>query len=93
MAKKKAVVPDLAITLMQRGRTYGDFVKQAQITRALKNVMYLQPNWMELDDDMREALEMIQVKVARILNGDAKYFDNWHDIEGYARLVGQRLKP
>lgn len=92
MAKKKAAIPDLAITLMQRGQRYGDFRKQAQITQGLKNVMYLQPKWMELDDDMREALEMIQVKVARILNGDATHFDSWHDIEGYARLVGQRLK-
>ena len=42
--------------------------------------------------DQREALEMIQHKVARILNGDPTYTDNWIDIAGYATLVANRLE-
>lgn len=29
---------------------------------------------------------------AYILNGDPTYLDNWHDIQGYARLVEKRLE-
>ena len=48
-------------------------------------------NWAKLDPDQREALEMIAHKMARILNGDQDHLDSWHDIQGYARLVEQRL--
>ena len=34
---------------------------------------------------------MIQHKIARILNGDLRYADSWHDIAGYATLVDKRL--
>src|SRR5690606_10084595 len=30
-------------------------------------------------------------KIARILIGDPNYADNWHDIQGYAKLVEERL--
>ena len=35
---------------------------------------------------------VIADKVARMLNGDPDYVDNWHDIIGYATLVETRLK-
>ena len=35
----------------------------------------------------REALEMIVHKIARIVNGDPNYIDNWIDICGYSKLV------
>lgn len=35
---------------------------------------------------------MIQHKIARILNGDPDYVDNWVDIAGYAKLVADRLQ-
>jgi hypothetical protein len=44
-----------------------------------------------MQDDQREALDMIAHKIGRILNGDPNYADSWHDLEGYARLVEQRL--
>ena len=34
---------------------------------------------------------MITNKMARIVNGDPNYIDNWHDIAGYATLVEQEL--
>jgi len=45
-----------------------------------------------LNNDQREALEMIAHKIARILNGDPNYADNWIDIAGYATLVANRLE-
>jgi hypothetical protein len=44
-------------------------------------------NWQHLSDAKKEVLEMIAVKIGRILNGDPNYKDSWHDIIGYVKLV------
>lgn len=82
---------DVSNTLNARGARYGAFAGQAGISQALKEIMQQSPNWGSLDPDMAEALDMIQHKIARILNGDPRYADSWHDIAGYAALVDQRL--
>jgi len=43
-------------------------------------------NWISLSDEQAEALEMIAVKIARILSGDPEYPDHWDDVIGYAKL-------
>lgn len=78
-------------TLDERGKRYGTFLGHAKITQALKAAMVAAPNWATLDDDMKEALEMIAHKMGRILNGDPMYIDSWHDLVGYAKLVEDRL--
>lgn len=78
-------------TLAARGNRYGIFTGHASITQALKNVMYCTDNWSKLSSDQKEALDMIQHKIGRILNGDPDYHDSWHDIVGYAKLVADRL--
>lgn len=89
----EAAMPKIVEILSQRKTVYGDFLRQAQITADLKGVMRAYVTWEEvLAPDQREALEMIAVKIARILNGDPNYADNWRDIEGYARLVANRLE-
>lgn len=45
-----------------------------------------------MQDDQKEALEMIASKIARILNGNTNNEDSWRDIAGYATLVADRLK-
>jgi Domain of unknown function (DUF6378) len=82
---------NIEVTLTDRGEKYGVFAEQARITQALKVAMWDSGNWIRIDLDMREALEMIQIKIARILNGDPSYIDSWVDIEGYAHLITQRL--
>lgn len=84
---------DIAATLQERGTRYGKFPDHARITQTLKFTMQTTPNWTRLAPDQAEALEMIQHKIGRILNGDPDYHDSWHDIEGYARLVADRLAP
>jgi hypothetical protein len=79
--------------LTERGNRYGEFDEHARITQNLKSVMTDTPNWEKLSLDKKEALEMIQHKVGRILNGDPEYHDSWHDIEGYAHLVSKTLTP
>jgi len=78
-------------TLAARGTRYGAFPGHARITQALKRAMVDSPNWDQLADDQREALEMVVHKIGRILNGDPNYLDSWHDIIGYTRLVEARL--
>lgn len=82
---------DVSNTLNARSARYGTFSVQAAISQTMKNFMRQSPNWDSLDPDMAEALDMIQHKIARILNGDPRYADSWHDIAGYATLVDKRL--
>ncbi len=84
---------DVADTLAERGKRYGDFTDHANISQELQVVMMRTPAWWNLDPTKREALILIQHKVARILNGDPEYADNWHDIGGYAKLAEDRCKP
>lgn len=78
-------------TLSERGSRYGEFKDHADLAQRLKGQMHRSKNWSKLDADMTEALEMIQHKIARILNGDPAFHDSWHDIAGYASLVAERL--
>lgn len=84
-------MPDIDATLTERGNRYGSFNEHARITQNLKRAMIDSPNWQSLSDDQREALEMVQHKVGRILNGDPNYHDSWHDIIGYTKLIADRL--
>lgn len=94
-------------TLAERGNRYGDFTDHARLCQDLKDVMTTfavvqnTPNsvavhfpWGDLPATHKQALEVIADKIARILSGDPNYADNWHDIQGYAKLVEDRLpKP
>lgn len=80
-------------TLAERGARYGDFSVHAQIAQAIQDDMRAATGWFRLDDAKRQALTVIADKIARILSGDPEYADNWHDIQGYAKLVEDRLRP
>jgi hypothetical protein len=78
--------------LQERGERYGRFQDNAATVQALKKVLHMHDNWLHLNYDQREALDMICHKMARIMNGDPNYVDSWADIAGYATLVANRLK-
>lgn len=85
-------------TLAERGTRYGDFSDHALVAQRLQDVMrgidiFAENNWTrgKLSDVQKQALTVIADKVARILSGDPSYADNWHDIQGYAKLVEDRL--
>lgn len=82
---------DINETLAERGARYGKFSDHAVICQGIKRAMWSNPGWERLADDQRQALETIADKIARMLNGDPSYHDNWHDIVGYAKLVADRL--
>lgn len=79
-------------TLEQRGSRYGRFADHARIAQSIQDTMRAAPRWEELDHDMKQALSVIADKIARILNGDPYYTDNWHDIQGYAKLIEDRIE-
>ena len=88
---------DINEVLDERGKRYGSYVDHAAVSQAIKNVLYgalaTNPNvdFDNLDDDIKETLEMIAHKLGRIVNGDPYYADSYIDIAGYAKLVGDRL--
>lgn len=82
---------DIDATLAERGSRYGNFDEHAEVTQSIKAAMQSGNNWLNLPDDMKEALEMTAHKIGRILNGDPNYIDSWTDICGYNRLVEKRL--
>ena len=83
----------LAQTLAERGSRYGDFTVHARICQNLKRIMCAEAGWDRLTDGQKQSLEVIADKVGRILSGDPNYADNWHDIQGYAKLAEDRLPP
>lgn len=78
-------------TLAERGARYGEFKDHAVIAQGLQDEMRKAPGWARLAPDQKQALTVITDKIARMLNGDPNYVDNWHDIIGYAKLVETRL--
>jgi hypothetical protein len=78
-------------TLAERGSRYGKFTTQGQISQGLKDYMRACNGWSNLTPAQKEALDMVQHKISRILNGDPNYADSWHDIVGYAKLIEDEI--
>lgn len=87
----RPVTDEIDDTVTQRGERYGLFADGAVIMQDLKTVMRATPGWERLTPSQREALEMIQHKIGRVLNGDPTYDDSWRDIAGYATLILNEL--
>nr|WP_314523655.1 DUF6378 domain-containing protein [uncultured Acinetobacter sp.] len=77
-------------TLEKRGARYGQFSEVAETTYQLQEVLK-RSQASVMTSSQIIALDMICNKMARIVNGDPNYIDNWHDIAGYATLVEQEL--
>ena len=82
---------DINETLNDRESMYGPYSVHSGMSQVLKRAMMSSERWESLTDVQRESLEMIQHKIARILNRGANCPDNWHDIAGYATLVERVL--
>lgn len=78
-------------TLAERGGRYGDFSIHAEIAQNLQDDMRRTKGWERLSPAQKQALTVIADKIGRILSGDPCYADNWHDIQGYAKLVEDRI--
>ena len=87
-----AAIPQSPIdqTLAERGARYGDFTFRAAVSQGLQDHMRDTIGWNGLSDVQKQSLTVISDKIARILTGDPNYKDNWHDIQGYAKLAEDR---
>ena len=77
--------------ITERGSRYGKFKDGAEIMQSLKDTMRDVDGWNNMTASQKEALDMIQHKIGRILNGDPTYDDSWKDIAGYATLIVNEL--
>lgn len=76
--------------LDQRHQTHGAFMDVAAVAVALRAI--LRDRRPDLMPDQEEALNMICVKISRIVNGDPNHLDSWRDICGYSQLILDRLE-
>ncbi len=83
--------PGVEELITERGNRYGKFKDGADIMQSLKDTMRDVDGWNNLTASQKEALDMIQHKIGRILNGDPTYDDSWKDIAGYATLIVNEL--
>ncbi len=70
-----------------RQSTHGDFRTNARLSQKLKEIYRSYEGWAHLDDVEKEVLDMISLKISRILSGKSLERQHWEDIEGYAHLA------
>lgn len=92
LEKPKVEESLIEATIRERGARYGRFSEDARIAEDLKAVMRSARGYKKLPPFVRAALEHFAVKIARILNGDPLYVDNWLDVAGYATLVRKEIE-
>ncbi len=74
-----------------RATTHGSFDDGALVACAINDAINSLGNTDRLNQVQRIALDMIALKLGRIVAGDPNHRDHWDDIAGYARLIAQRL--
>ena len=77
--------------LNERQKTHGDYPTQALTAQSLKYIITQMPQWHDMPAYMRESLEMISTKIARMGHGNWKEPDHAKDIAGYAELIVRAL--
>lgn len=80
--------------LDKRAEQYGSFMASAETAIKIKGAVHgaIARHDVHLFPDQILALDMIAVKISRIVNGNASHKDSWIDIAGYAKLVADRLE-
>jgi hypothetical protein len=83
---------DTEEVLKQRGAIHGPWLFDAGLSQALKDARRKWTLNPIMPSFMREALDLINTKEARIEVGDCFDVDHWRDIAGYATLVTKELE-
>jgi hypothetical protein len=73
--------------LQERKKTHGSFEMNAAISQGIKGVFHYGQAPVKVAH--KEALDMIALKLSRILSGQADFKDHWDDIAGYAKLASE----
>lgn len=77
--------------LATRGNTHGDFRTNGRLSQKLKDVLRESQWWRIMPAEQREALDMICLKMSRIVSGRSCFPDHWDDISGYAQLISLEI--
>jgi hypothetical protein len=90
----KAKEEELDTVLDKREEQYGSYMQSADTAIKIKSAMHnaIARNDLHLYPDQLMSLDMIAVKISRIVNGNPAHRDSWIDIAGYATLVADRLQ-
>jgi uncharacterized protein DUF6378 len=79
--------------LQEREKTHGSFAKNARVSQQIKDIFDKNFEFTGGDVNIchihREALDMIALKLSRILSGQSHFKDHWDDIAGYAKLASE----
>lgn len=78
-------------TIEERNETHGDYSVQARLSQEQKSLLRSNPGWHQLTVEQKETLDMVCVKMSRILCGAPNEPDHWLDIMGYVKLVHNKL--
>jgi len=76
--------------LDERAKTHGDYLITAKVAQKIKAMIRNSPAYPDMSERQSESLDMIAVKLARIMCGDPSEPDHWHDIAGYALLATKK---
>jgi len=78
-------------TLADRETTHGDYVPQAEAAVRMVDCLNRTEGWTNTPKWMQYSIMMICMKLARIVYGNCRVADHWHDIQGYAKLVSNEI--
>ena len=79
--------------LEDRGSIYGDYKEVAKTAQELKTAARTAEGWYHnLPGYQKEAIDMILHKIARAIEGNKYFVENWDDIAGYASLVAEEIR-
>lgn len=76
-----------------RAKTHGNYADTARISQAFKKLVLLELDAREyrgqpaLTDAQHESVDMICLKLARIISGNSGSDEHWSDVAGYARIA------
>lgn len=76
--------------LIKDRSVYGNY--NTHVNQKINDIMRTGFSWSKLTDPQKTSLEMISLKVSRVLNGDPNDVDHWKDIAGYAELIVKELE-
>ena len=77
--------------LNERNSTHGYWKNQAEAACTIRGAIACCTS-SALNPYQSEAINMIIVKISRIISGDPNIQDHWEDIAGYATLVAKELE-
>lgn len=75
-----------------REKTHGYYPVQSAAAQGMKDIIRAMPNYHRMPPFMRESLDMIVTKIARMGHGNAFEPDHVDDIIGYAELIAKEIK-